>query len=114
MPPTPPLSAEQVDALMSPAASIAPATLGTVYTEADLNRAVATGWQWKAALTSDRYDLGGGPGRSLTESQWHAHCTRMADRYRTGSWSVLGGSGTRSRGIGVVNLVTPQYVDGDV
>jgi hypothetical protein len=107
----PTLTEAQVDDLMTLAASLDD-DLNTVYTEAGLNRAAAMGWQIKAGLTSDRYDLGGGPGRTLDESQWHQHCAQMVDRYRTGTWSVTGGSGTRrGGGIGSISLVSAHYTD---
>ena len=111
----PTLTSADVDDLMVIAATVEviDGVEVTTYTSAGLNAAAEAGWQDKAGLTSDRYDLGGGPGRTLNESQWHVHCALMADRYKTGSWSVLGGSGQRSSGIGVVNLVTPAYTDGD-
>jgi hypothetical protein len=105
----PALSAAQVDDLMVVAASL-DADLNTVYVDTGLNRAASLGWAWKAGLTSDQYDLGGGPGKTLTRSQWFDHCTQMSRSYASGTLGVLGGR--RSGGIGVISLVTPGYTDG--
>ena len=110
---TPTLDAEQVDDLMTLAASL-DADLATVYTEADLNRAVAVGWGWKAGMVSDQYDLGGGPGRTLTRDQWYQHCREQAAMYQRGALSVLGGTGRGGSGIGVISLVSADYVDTEV
>jgi hypothetical protein len=106
----PTLDAAQVDDLMTLAESL-DADANTVYTDADLNRAASIGWLWKAGLTSDQYDLGGGQGRTLTRSQWYDHCTQLANAYGNGTLNVLGGSGTRGS-IGVITLAA--YPDAEV
>ena len=109
----PTLSEAQVDALMTWAESTDADTLGTVYTATSLDAAAAKGWEWKQGLVSDQYDLGGGPGRTLTRSQWFAHCEAMATAYATGRKSVAG-SPRRGSGIGVIGLVSADYVDTEV
>ncbi|MEJ7901902.1 MAG: hypothetical protein WKF63_08630 [Thermomicrobiales bacterium] len=76
-----------------------------IYVSADLNRAAAWGWNLKAGMTTDQYDLGGQGGSSLTRSQWHDHCVRMANAYGAGVMSVTGASTGRS-GIGSFGLTT--------
>ena len=76
-----------------------------IYVSADLNRAAAWGWNLKAGMTTDQYDLGGQGGSSLTRSQWHDHCVRMANAYGSGTMSVTGASTGRS-GIGAIGLTT--------
>lgn len=107
----PTLSEEQVDALMTWAASTDAVTEATVYTEANLNAAAAKGWEWKQGLVSDKYDLGGGPGRTLTRSQWFRHCEAMADAYATGRKSVAG-TPQRSAGSGTIGLTTTLGLTG--
>ena len=64
------------------------------WTGPDLNKAAAIGWTWKAGLTSDRYDLGGGGGKYLKQGDWHRQCREMADLYASGQRGVIdGGSG---------------------
>lgn len=100
----PALPADAVTDLLTLAASL-DALGATVYTSAGLDRAAAIGWQQKAALVSDQYDLGGGPGRTLDCSQWFAHCMEMAARFGSGQMSVLG-ERRGGRGIGSVTLTT--------
>ncbi|MDQ3541981.1 MAG: hypothetical protein M3440_14975 [Chloroflexota bacterium] len=76
-----------------------------VYIAAALNRAAAWGWNLKAGMTTAQYDLGGQGGSSLTRSQWHDHCVRMANAYGAGVMSVTGASTGRS-GIGSIGLTT--------
>ncbi len=76
-----------------------------IYVSADLNRAAAWGWNLKAGMTTDQYDLGGQGGSSLTRSQWHDHCVRMANAYGAGVMSVTGAS-TGRFGIGSIGLTT--------
>lgn len=108
----PALDARAVNDLMTMAASTvtnADGSTSTVYTEAKLNGAAATGWDWKAGLTSDQYDLGGGSGVTLTRSQWQETCEKRAERFRTGLSSVLAESKT-GRGIGSITLVNSGTV----
>ncbi len=76
-----------------------------IYVSAALNRAAAWGWNLKAGMTTNQYDLGGQGGSSLTRSQWHDHCVRMANAYGAGVMSVTGASTGRS-GIGSIGLTT--------
>ncbi len=76
-----------------------------IYVSAALNRAAAWGWNLKAGMTTAQYDLGGQGGSSLTRSQWHDHCLRMANAYGAGVMSVTGASTGRS-GIGSIGLTT--------
>ncbi len=76
-----------------------------IYVSAALNRAAAWGWNLKAGMTTNQYDLGGQGGSSLTRSQWHDHCLRMANAYGAGVMSVTGSSTGRS-GIGSIGLTT--------
>lgn len=103
----PQLSDEQIADLMLRATSLGPGAVSQ-YTERDLNRAASLGWQWKASLTADQYDLGGGPGKTLDRSQWFAHCMAMTVGYADGTFSVLGSpnvaTGTPGRGIGVIQM----------
>ena len=107
----PQLTAERIDDLMILAVSL-DETFQPVYTEGNLNRAASRGWQDKAALTADQYDLGGGAGKTLDRSQWHKHCMQMAAWYADGTFSVLGGGGnvaggsSRKGGIGVIGLTS--------
>lgn len=101
----PALEPERMDDLMLLATSLDES--GSVqYTERDLNRAASLGWQWKAGLTANQYDLGGGSGKTLDRSQWFDHCMRMAAGYADGAFSVMGSpnasDGTRRSGIGVI------------
>lgn len=107
----PQLASERIDDLMILAVSLDDETFEAVYTEANLNRAASRGWQDKAALTADQYDLGGGAGKTLDRSQWHKHCMQMAAWYADGTFSVLGGGGsvaggTSAKGIGVIGLTS--------
>jgi hypothetical protein len=108
----PTLSAEAVDDLMQIAARTTDDS-GTIYTAASLNAAAATGWNWKAALSADKYDLGAGNGRTLTQSQWHAHCRAMAASYGRGEMDVLNGTAGGTSGttrVGSVGLTTSTAV----
>lgn len=110
---TPELSPEQYADLLVIAVSVD--DLGDpVYTGAGLNRAAALGWSWKSALTADKYDLGGGTGRTLDRSQWFAHCEHMRARYASGAMSVTGETLTRRSGIGSIRLVSPAYAESDL
>ena len=100
---SPALTTVQVDRLFALAAEIGDS--GTTYPVDALQRAVVQGWQIKAGLTADRYDLGGGTGKTLDESQWFDHCLRMASAYATGVMHVTGA--TRARGgIGSIRTIT--------
>ena len=100
---TPTLPTEQVDRLFALAAETDDS--GTTYPVASLQQAVVKGWQDKAGLTADRYDLGGGTGKTLDESQWFDHCMAMAARYASGAMHVTGA--TRARGgIGSIRMTT--------
>ena len=100
---TPELTPEQVADLMQIAAETVDGV--TVYPASGLQRAASLGWQWKASLTADKYDLGAGNGKTLDESQWFAHCMTMAASYASGAMSVVGTTRTR-RGIGSIGLTT--------
>ncbi len=99
----PTLAAAQVTRAFSLASSLNAAG-EVIYISADLNRAAAWGWNIKAGLTSDQYDLGGGD-RKLTRDQWFQHCMTMAAMYSSGAMSVTGTS-TRRSGIGSIALTT--------
>ena len=101
----PTLTSVQVDALMTLASSTDADTGGTVYEATALDAAAAKGWEWKQGMVSDQYDLGGGPGRTLTRSQWFAHCDAMATSYASGRKSVAG-IPRRGGGIGTITLTT--------
>lgn len=86
-----------------------------VYTGVGLNKAASIGWQWKSALTSDQYDLGGGAGKTLDRSQWFAHCMAMAASYAQGAQGVLDGGASgnvRRSGIDSIGLVSSTAVAG--
>jgi len=100
---TPELTAGQMADLMQLAADDEDGT--TVYPAAGLQRAASLGWQWKASLTADKYDLGGGQGKTLDESQWFDHCMRMAAAYATGAMHVVGTATSRT-GMGSIGLTT--------
>lgn len=107
----PTLTEAQVDDLMTLAAS-EDDDLNTVYVDVDLNRAASLGWSWKAGMTSDQYDLGGGPGKTLTRSQWFEHCQQMSRSYASGALGVVGGR--RGGGIGSVSFVSPAYTESEL
>jgi len=107
----PTLSPAQVDDLMV-IAETNDVDGNTVYTSASLNQAASAGWADKAGLTSDQYDLGGGTGKTLTRSDWHRHCSQMADDYATGRKGVLGSRGRG--GIGVIEFVSPAYTESEL
>ena len=95
----PVLAETDIDLLLELAAD------GDTYTSAALNKAAATGWQWKAALTADQYDLGGGSGKYLTRNQWWQQCMAMAEAYRNGAQTVDGeGGGMGPKGFGVIAI----------
>lgn len=106
----PALDSDAVADLLTLAAST-DADGATVYTDAGLDRAAATGWAWKAGLTADQYDLGGGAGVTLDRSQWQAACERMAARYASGQMSVVGARAGRG-GVGVITLASPVGAEG--
>jgi len=84
------------------------------WTATDLNRVAAIGWNWKAGLTSDKFDLGGGGGKYLKQGDWHTHCREMANAYATGQMGVLdGGTGSGGSGIESVAVIssTAAYAD---
>lgn len=117
----PELSEERIEDLMTLATSIATVDgeIVSLFTEQDLNRAASRGWQDKAALTANQYDLGGGQGKTLDRSQWHKHCMQQAAWYADGTFSVLGGGGavaggTKPSGIGVIGLTSPLAGDIEV
>ncbi len=91
----PTLSIVEVDDLMALASS-QDANGATVYTSADLNRSASIGWQTKAGMTSDQYDLGGGTGKTLDRSQWFDHCMRLSASYASGAMGVVGVSASSS------------------
>ena len=93
----PALSTSDVDLLLRLAESV-DANGATVWTVDALNASAATGWTWKAGLTAENYDLGGGAGVALNESQWHKHCLGMARGYGSGEFSVTGASPSTARG----------------
>lgn len=94
---TPPaLDAALVDDLFTLAASKAADGVTTVYTMADLNRSAAMGWNQKAALVTDQYDLGAGAGVTLKRAQVFDHCLAMAQSYGAGVMSVTGESSRRA------------------
>lgn len=100
----PELSEEQFADLLQIAAD--EDSIGEVFYDGPgLNRAAATGWSWKMSLQAEKYDLGGGQGRTLDRSQWFAHCEHMRGMYASGAASVIGGS-TRRSGIGSIGLTT--------
>lgn len=110
----PELSPEQYADLMLIAADADDAG-AVVYTGAGLNRAAAAGWSWKQALQAERYDLGGGPGRTLDRSQWFAHCEHMRSLYATGAASVVGDAPPAKSGIRSIQMVgTLAAEDGTV
>ena len=82
---TPDLTSAQIDRYFG----LASDARGT-YPAVDLNRAAAVAWDTKSNLTADRYDLGGGPGVTLKESQWHQFCKARAADYRYGIATVTG------------------------
>lgn len=82
------------------------------WTGADLNKVAAIGWNWKAGLTSDKFNIGGN--RSLSLSDWHKHCKEMANAYATGQMGVLdGGTGSGGSGIESIAVIssTAAYAD---
>lgn len=107
----PTLSPEQVDRAFALASTLGVDGETITYPEEALDRAAAWGWGIKAGLTADRYDLGGGPGRTLTRSQWHAHCKAMQRDYASGVLRVAGAPG-RSAGSGTIGLTTTLGLTG--
>lgn len=106
----PTLLPAQIDLLMLIASTVDD-TGATVYTSAGLNRAASAGWNFKAGLTADQYEIGGGPGRTLKRAEWHDHCVAMAVRYATGDASVDGSNVTTRRGFGSIGLIGSLAVD---
>ena len=102
----PTLETEQVDRAFGIASSLDTDGVTVIYTAADLDRAAVWGWNVKAGLTSDQYDLGGQGGSKLTRSQWQAACERMADRFNVGRSSVTGETLRSGRGIASITLST--------
>lgn len=100
----PTLTDEQLDELVEDARSTVDGV--DVWTGGALNGSAALGWAWKSALTADQYDVAGGSGKSLTRSQWHAHCRRMAAAYTAGSLSVIAQNRSQDGGIGSIALTT--------
>lgn len=99
----PTLAESDIDLLMNLATSTVDGV--PTWTGTALNRAAATGWNWKAGLTSHRFDLGGN--RSMSLSQWHEHCKEMAHAYATGRMGVLdGGTGDGGTGIESIAVVS--------
>ncbi len=106
---TPTLATATVDMVFDLAASL-DADEETVYLASDLNKSAALGWNLKAGLTADAYDIGGGNGKYLTRSQWFEHCKQMAQAYGSGQMSVTGDS-TLKGGIRVAGLITSTSAD---
>ncbi len=106
----PVLSEERIADLLTLATSY-DADLFPQFTVQDLNRAASRGWQDKAALTADQYDIGGGAGKTLDRSQWFDHCMAMAAGYALDTYSVLGVTGGSKRGIGTIGFVSPLTYD---
>lgn len=102
---TPELMTDQIADLMGIAGSL-DENGETVYTSAGLNAAASTGWAWKSALTSDMYDIGGGQGVRLDESQWFEHCERKRESYLNGKASVTGKGVGRRPGITSIGLAS--------
>ena len=105
---TPTLDSATVDLLFAQASSDDDGA--TVYTAADINAAISAGWNLKAGLTADQYDLRAASGAQLTRDQWWAHCMAMARAYGTGAMSILGTSTARG-GIRSVGLITSTSAD---
>ncbi|MGB3330697.1 MAG: hypothetical protein WBA46_17175 [Thermomicrobiales bacterium] len=99
----PVLTDEQIDELVADARSTVDGV--DVWTGSALNESAALGWAWKSALTADQYDLAGGSGKSLTRSQWHAHCRRMTAAFTSGSLSVIAGN-RQQGGLESIGLTT--------
>ena len=100
----PALSETDVDLLMSIIGDTQ-ADFSITYTSAQLNTAAALGWEWKANQVTDKYDIGGGAGKYLTQSQWWEHCRSTAADYRNGAKTIDGATtGTGPRGFGVVAI----------
>lgn len=64
------------------------AKVGDSWETARLNAVIAQGWTDKAGLVAGLYDIGGGSGKYLKQSDWWAHCTAMAASYRSGAASI--------------------------
>lgn len=93
----PTLDTAAVDDLMAIATITDGDTGAPSWTGVSLNRAASIGWQWKAGLTSDQYDLGGGVGKTLSRDQWFGHCMQLAADYAIGAKGVLDGGSSTSR-----------------
>jgi hypothetical protein len=107
----PTLSPEQVDRAFGLAETLDEDGESIVYPADALDRAAAWGWGIKAGLTADMYDLGGGPGRTLDRSQWHAHCKSMQRDYASGVLSVVPRLISRRSGLGSIELLGPLAED---
>lgn len=105
----PTLTIAQVDRAFGLASSLNAAG-EVIYISADLDRAAAWGWNIKAGLTSDQYDLGGGSGKTLKRSQWQAACERIASKYGYGVWSVTGDVVTAGDTAGTVTTLHLNYL----
>ncbi len=111
----PTLDTAAVDDLMAIAVTSGTGGDPDVYTGVGLNRAASIGWQWKSAIVSDQYDLGGGAGKTLDRSQWYSHCMRMAADFAAGAKGVLDGGAAgnvRRSGIGSIGMVSSTAVAG--
>ncbi len=100
---TPALTEAQIDDLMALALEDDGVTV--TYPVPGLQRAASLGCQWKASLTADKYDLGGGQGKTLDESQWFDHWMRLSGAYATGAMHVTGATSGRG-GIGSIRMTT--------
>lgn len=98
----PTLTVAQVDDLFAFTATV-DADGTTVYTGTLLNAAAASGWDQKANLTADQYEVGVGSGKTFKRSEWRNYCRARAFDYRAGSAQVLP---TQRSGSGAVQLTT--------
>ena len=81
------------------------------WTSESLSAVVAMGWRWKAALVSNKYELGAG-GASLKQNQWFDQCTKIANYYTTGEWAVGSTPGLMDSGA-LVDADEPFYFVSD-
>ena len=102
---TPALTEAQFDDLLALALTLADDGVTVTYPVPGLQRAASLGCQWKASLTADKYDLGGGSGKTLDESQWFDHWMRLSGAYATGAMHVTGATSARG-GIGSIRTIT--------
>lgn len=84
---TPDLSGAQLDLLFA-IATVKDDRGEDQWTSESLSRAAATGWQWKAGLVADQFELGAGSGKTLKQNQWFEQCMKMATNYATGAFVV--------------------------